>query len=91
MQKKDGQHRDEPVEERNGSVCHRNAGELGDEQRYYEFERLHFPDLPFAHQPHHGEQGYEDDGRPQNDQSHIRSMPRARRIYTESVSKQLRL
>lgn len=54
----------------NGSVGHRYACQLGNYQRYYKFEGLHFAYLPFSHKPYgkqkHGKQ-YDS---PQKDYNH---------------------
>ncbi len=54
------EHRDDrrdPVDERDGDVCHGDAGKLGDQQGDNEFKGLHFADLTFSHQAEHDEQG----------------------------------
>ncbi len=55
--------RDDPVQQRNGDVCHGNTRKFGNEQRDDKFERLHFADLAFPHQAHDHEQDDKDDRR----------------------------
>ena len=74
MQNKDGDDGDDAVEERNGRVCHGDAGKLGNEQGDDEFEGLHLPDLPLAHQPHDDEKDQKDDDRPYHDECHMQSL-----------------
>ena len=65
------------VNQRNGYVGHRYAGEFRYEQGYDEFERLHFADLPFAHKAHNDEK---------NDKSQRRTYKNY--YHKKSISKQ---
>ena len=70
VQKVDGEDRDKPVKEGNGGIAHRYAGEVGDDEGYDEFVRLHFADLAFAHQAHNDQERDENDDRSDKDKSH---------------------
>ena len=74
MQHENRDNGNDAVEQRNGSVRHGNAGELGNEQRNDEFEGLHFSDLAFSHQPHDDKQHDEDDRRADHNESHNHSI-----------------
>ena len=61
MQKKEHQYGNDAVEEGNGDVCHRHAGEIRYDQRDDEFKGLHFPDLALSHKAHDDDQRQIDD------------------------------
>ena len=73
MQYENGDDGDDPVEQGNGGVGHGNTHELGDQQGDNEFEGLHFPDLPLAHQSHDEKEHDEDDRRADHNEYHIKS------------------
>ena len=69
-----------PVNQRNGYVGHRYAGEFRYEQSDNEFERLHFADLSFSHKAH-------------NDEKNDKSQRRTNKNYyhKKSISKRLQI
>ena len=74
MKYKNRENRRYPVDERNGYVRHRYAGEFGDKQSNHEFKRLHFAYLSFAHKSHNDEQNYKRQRRTDKNYYHTRIM-----------------
>ena len=60
-----GQHQLQPQHRQNGHqagkqrdapILHGDGGQVGHQHGHHEFRRLHLPDLPLAHEPHHQNQ-----------------------------------
>ena len=70
MQKIDGENGNNAIEKRDGYVAHGNTSKLGNNQGDHKLVRLHFPDLPFAHQAHNDKKGGENNYGAYKNQSH---------------------
>ena len=69
LQSAERQHRDEPVQQRDIAVRHRDRRDLRDHHRRHEFGQLQLAYLPLPHKPHHRGQRYIKNKRAQKNHS----------------------